>query len=60
MWRTNAQIHPWLQLDMRESVRVVKVTDLTDLTDHYGNVMVMVMVVMVLVVKVRDLTSQPR
>ena len=38
MWRTNAQIHPWLQLDMRESVRVVKVSGWMETHGHYGNV----------------------
>ena len=39
MWRTNAQIHPWLQLDMRESVRVVKVSGWMETHGHYAMVM---------------------
>ena len=55
MWRTNAQIHPWLQLDMRESVRVVKVRKTATMVLVMSNVME----VMVMVVKVRGLTSWP-
>ena len=27
VWRTNHQVHPWIQFDMRAEVRIIKVSD---------------------------------